>query len=455
MIQARKGRVLAAGAPKPGVVVSDGCSVVVTDASGAFAFPALPTLQPEPLWVCIPSGFRVVGPWYLPADATDPTFVLKTDPSHTEAFSFVFYTDIHLIRDSAEQPFSAVLAEIRELSPLPAFCVCGGDIELQSGMGQTYRRLLDGFPLPVRHGAGNHDLLVGRSDPWEAFRSLFGPKRYSWNNGRFHFVVLTALIPNLEQEGWRNVEGELTIEELAWLEADLRLAGGRPVVVFLHIPPVSTFSQRQGKRLGEEPAWEVRNADRLLELCARYPVRLVLSGHFHENERTFRGSTEFLTTGAVCGHWWERGGRPPVNLDGSPKGYRIAYVDGDTITSVYKAMGESQRRQLAIVTPRPGEVVTGRLALGVNVFDGDGGIRVERRIDQGEWVQMRYTPQPAGPNTFSSAHFWTDWAPPELTPGPHLLTVRATFPNRERFTERVAFTVCGSGLANPSPRDAR
>jgi 3',5'-cyclic AMP phosphodiesterase CpdA len=333
-----------------------------------------------------------------------------------------------------------VLAEIQALSPPPAFCVGGGDIELQAAMGEVYRDLLAGFPIPVRHVPGNHDMLVGQPDPLAMFRSLFGLTRYSWEYGQFHFAVLTALTPNPEQEGWRNVEGELSDAELSWLEADLRLAGGRPVVLFLHLPPVSTFPQRHGKGPGEEPAWEVRNANRLLELCARYRVRLALSGHFHENERLFRGETEFLATGAVCGHWWERGGRPPLNLDGSPKGYRIVYVEGEELFTVYKPTGESLRRQLRIVRPKPGEVVTGRLAVGVNVFDGDVETRVERRIGQGEWVPMRYAPQQAAPNILSSAHFWTGWVT-DLTPGTHLLTIRATLASGECYTERVAFTV--------------
>jgi 3',5'-cyclic AMP phosphodiesterase CpdA len=379
------------------------------------------------------------------AESTADFPQVEPDSTNGEAFSFVFFTDVHLKRGTAEQPFAEVLEDIRRLTPRPAFCVNGGDIELQAGMGEAYCELLADFPLPVYHVAGNHDLLVGRQDPqqdpWKEFTRLFGPAQYSWDHGRFHFVVLAAMVPNPAQEGWRNVEGELTAAELAWLEADLRQAGGRPVIVFLHIPPVSTFPARRGRRSGEEPAWEVRGAGRLLELCAACNVRLVLSGHFHENERTWVGDTEFLATGAVCGHWWERGGRPAVNLDGSPKGYRIAYIEGTRIRTVYKPTGGDARRQLSIGRPRHGERITGPLEIVVNVFDGDEHTRVERSLDGGGWVEMHYTPQSAIPACLSSAHCWTDMVEEPLPRGASLLAVRAAFTPGETYTERVVFEV--------------
>jgi 3',5'-cyclic-AMP phosphodiesterase len=445
------------GNPAPGVVVSDGYTVAVTDDEGCFSISAAGRGEIPPssdlIWVCVPEGMRPKGPWYLPADQDELKFDLTCDPTAGQAFSFVYFTDVHLIREREDQPFHQFAGELREMRPAPAFWVCGGDIDLQEGMGDRYCEIMSGTGVPGRQVAGNHDMLVGAPDPWAEYCRQFGPTRYSWDHGAFHFVTLCGLVPNPEGKGWRNVEGELTRAELNWLEADLRHAKGRPTVLFLHIPPLTTYILRRGVLPGHEPAWEVRNADRLLDLCQRYHVLLVLGGHFHENERNEMFGTAYQSTGAVCGQWWERGGRPPLNLDGSPPGYRIVHISGNTLSHHYKAVGQPGSRQLRVVGPRANRPVSGRVPIGVNVFDGDEHTLVEWRIQHGAgetpanpWKRMRLTPQRARPNVLSSAHMWTAWGPGDLQPGTHLLTVRARFRSGEIFTERVSFEVeAGAG----------
>lgn len=434
----RRGQVFRGGTPAVGVTVSDGRAVAVTDGTGWYRLPPAQAGSEDLVWVCVPAGCRPASPWYRHTNEA-PVFHLEGDPSQTDGFSFVFFTDVHLIPGRSEQPFAAVLREIAAISPAPAFWVHGGDVEIDNGMGETLRALLADLPFPGRHVVGNHDLLVGEPDPLAAFRTLFGPVRCSWDYGRFHFVTLCALAPNPAQEGWRNVEGELSAEELAWLESDLRLAAGRPVIVFLHIPPVSTFPERQDAASGQEPAWEVRNTGRFLALCEQYNIRLVLSGHFHENERIRSGRTVFQTTGAVCGHWWERGGRPKVNLDGSPKGYRIVYIDGEETETIFRGIGVENKCPLAIVEPPPGAGVEESLTIGVNVFDGDSDTCVEYRIGAGGWQPMRLAPRQAAPGGLSGSHYWAARAAAPPVPGTYLLSVRVTLPDGVAHTEQRAF----------------
>lgn len=436
------GRVLAGGAPLSGVRVSDGCAVVATDARGAFTLPPPEDVEVTGglVWICVPPGYRPVGPWYREGEGLEQPFRLERDLLHRDTFSFVYFTDPHLIPGCEAQPFEAVADEIAALRPRPAFWVCGGDVELQTGMGETFRDLMARCPFPGRQVAGNHDLLVPDADPWAAYRALFGPPRYSWDYGKLHYVVLAGLVPNPARSGWRNVEGELSEAELTWLEADLQQAG-RPAVLFVHIPPVSTFPLRRGKEHGAEPAWELRGAPRLLRLCSEYDVRMLLSGHFHENERLRRGATEILPTGAVCGQWWEKGGRPPLNQDGSPKGYRVVHVAGDSVHPHFRALAGVEAH-LRVVGPRAGQVLRGRLRVGVNVFDGDSATPVEYRLDEGDWESLRYTPQRAAATVFGCAHFWAGWGPESLAPGEHWLEVRAR-PHDTWVTERVPFTVPG------------
>lgn len=434
-----QGHVYADGAPAPGVAVSDGRSVTLTSADGAYRLErqGAESATAPLLWIRVPAGFHPDGPWYKSASESDTDFHLSRDDQQHDAFSFVFLTDLHLPR-SQDQPFAAVLDDIRRLSPRPAFWVNGGDVEVDNGMGPAAFEMLASLNLPGRHVMGNHDLCVGRADPYADFRSLFGPERCSWDYGRFHFVTLCGLVPNPTQTGWRNVEGELGEEELTWLEADLALAGGRPVIAFIHIPPFSTFPQRHGVRPRQEPAWEVRRADRLLDLCRRFNVRLVLSGHFHENERIMRDGTIFQTTGAVCGHWWERGGRPACNLDGTSKGYRIIYVDGDDCQSLYRGIGGTEQ-QIQILSPHAGQTLTGDITVEVSVIDGAAGdTRVECCLGYGDWMVMDHAPQSEGPNVLANAHRWAAHLPAPDHAGTHLLGVRAFLPTGVCATEQIA-----------------
>src|SRR5688572_30743009 len=98
-----RGRVLAGDEPRAGVIVSDGVSAAVTDEDGAFSLsPSAPSGPAGHLvWTCVPSGFRPVGRWYHPIGDAELLFRLEPDPGQGTAFSFVFFTDPHLVRDAA------------------------------------------------------------------------------------------------------------------------------------------------------------------------------------------------------------------------------------------------------------------------------------------------------------------------------------------------------------------
>ena len=395
-----------------------------------------------------PTGQQVVGPRYHTA-AAEIGFRLEPEPDQPAAFHFVYYTDIHLFREEElgdalheGQQFLEALEEMTGRQPAPAFLVSGGDIEIQAGMGATYREMLAPVPMPVYHVIGNHEMLTDEPDPRGEFERLFGPTRYSWNYGGAHFVVLDGATAHPEDEGWRSVHGEVTNAELDWLQADLQAAPeGAPVIAFVHIPPFSTFGARRGKPPGTEPAWDFRGCERLVEVLSQYNTRMVLAGHFHENEHLWVDGIEFIASGAICGHWWERGGRPPVNVDGSPKGYRLIYVNGDEITSAYQGTGHPSRYRMRIVGPHRGEAVEGRIGLGVNVFDADARWSVDYRLDAGDWRPLKFTPQLARPNVLSNAHFWAGYVDVKgLLPGVHVVWIRATGPSGEAYTDSVTIS---------------
>ena len=137
--------------------------------------------------------------------------------------------------------------------------------------------------------------------------------------------------------------------ELEWLRADLALQPpGKPIVVGVHIPIVSSYPERRSTSPKDAPYWEMTNREVLTDLFAQHHVRLVLQGHMHENERTVIEGVEYVSSISVSGSWWQRGEGLERGVDNSPRGYRIVSVDGVSVTHRYQSSAESR-------TPSGGE----------------------------------------------------------------------------------------------------
>ncbi len=418
-----------------GVAVSNGYDVSITDAEGRYELGD----PPEGLiWVTVPAGYRSPGPFYLRVDGPNADFALMEE-LQLGAFSFVYYTDLHL-NEGARGPerFAETLREIAALRPSPEFCIDGGDITLQGGCGERYKALIDGFPLRVYHSMGNHEHFVERPDPKGAYRDLFGPTYYSFNYGGAHFVILDAMKVDLSLQGWQSVVGMMSGRELNWLKADLAYVGREtPVVIASHIPLWTTFDERRGVGRTNEPAWLIMNYEAVLEALSPYNVKLILQGHLHENEHHREGGIHFLTTGAVCGSWWDQSGEM-LCPDGSPKGYRIVHVAGSKVSSIYKSTGRPLNNQLQIDKPVEGESVKGRFAVEVNVFDGSNRTEVAFSLDGVRWRPIRLEPSYLTDTGRACAHRWVGEADVTDRPaGTHYLQVKASDPAWGTVTEMV------------------
>lgn len=417
-----------------GVAVSNGSEVSVTDGDGRYE---LPDSGGGLVWVSVPSGHRPSGPFYRNADGPDLSFGLVGE-QESDDFTFVYYTDLHIGEGvgGAEQ-LAETLEEIASLQPTPRFCIDGGDITLQGDCGERYEAILNGYPLPVHHSMGNHEHLVDSSDPKRAYRNLFGPTYYSFNYGGVHFLILDAMKVDLSQEGWRNVVGEMSSCELNWLKADLAHIGAKtPVVVASHIPLWTTFDERRGVGRYGEPAWLVMNYEAVLQALRPYNAQLVLQGHLHENEHHWEHGIHFLTTGSVCGSWWDRSG-DTLCPDGAPRGYRIVRVVGHQISSAYKSAGKPLDYQLRIDRPANGNPMADGFAVEVNVFDGSDRTEVFFQMDGGPWHPMQLTPSFLTDTTHACAHRWV--AEGLTARGIRCLRVRATDSAWGTFTAEKEF----------------
>jgi UDP-2,3-diacylglucosamine pyrophosphatase LpxH len=439
-----RGHVSGDGKPLAGTLVSDGCRVVRTDASGAYE------LQPGPdsgpfLFVTTPAGYWTDA-FYVPlakALASGGADFALRPVAQSKRFDFVFITDMHIENGRVAIPKTkASIAEINGLKP--AFLWAQGDICLQGRAGPAWQDCLAGAKMPVRNGPGNHEMMTTHLDPRDDYHRLFGPTYYSFDWAGLHCVVLDGnkVIPGIKD--YKAVHGSVEGSELRWLQADLAAQpAGRPIVVGIHIPVISTYPERRRESPKDAPYWEVTNRDMLTELFARHGVRLVLQGHMHENERITIKGVEYVESTSLAGCWFNAGTGLERGVDGAPRGYRIVTVDGDRVTHRYYPSAESHvDRQGELVGADRPFAAGGPVELVFNCYDAPQGSTAECRIDAGAWQPM---PAFAASNPSQGLkmvhHFRLQSAP--LSPGKHAVEVRVRWPDGTVVLEKSNVQVGG------------
>jgi len=100
--------------------------------------------------------------------------------------------------------------------------------------------------MPVRHGPGNHEMMLVKPNPREDFETLLGPTYYSFDWGPIHCIALDGNKPIPGVKDYKAVHGAVEGSELSWLRADLAAQPpGKPIVVGIHIPVVTTYPERR------------------------------------------------------------------------------------------------------------------------------------------------------------------------------------------------------------------
>lgn len=439
-----RGRVLGDGKPLAGVLVSDGCRVVRTDAAGGYE------LQPGPdsgpfLLVTTPAGYWTEA-FYVPLakalTAGGADFALRP-VAQPKRFQFVFITDMHI--DNGRWAIPKTKASIAEINALnPAFLWAQGDICLQARVGPAYQECLAEAKMPVRNGPGNHEMMVQHLDPRDDYHRLFGPTYYSFDWAGLHCIVLDGnqVVPGIRD--YKAVHGAVEGSELRWLEADLAAQpAGRPMVVGIHIPIVSTYPQRRRESPKDAPYWEVTNRATLCDLFARHGVRLVLQGHMHENERITVKGVEYVESISLSGSWFQAGAGLERGVDGVPRGYRIVTVDGDRVTHRYCSTAESRvARQGELVDADKPRTPLQPVELVFNCYDAPQGSTAECRIDQQAWRPMPEYPAVNQSQGLKMVHHFRLQSNP-LAPGRHPVEVRVRWPDGTVVVEKASVLVGG------------
>lgn len=175
--------------------------------------------------------------------------------------------------------------------------------------------------MPVFTTIGNHDKVAtsNTSDPrtTDAFSDVYGPVNYSFNRGDVHFVCLDNVI----YSDASTYSGGFTSSQIQWLKEDLSyVSKSKMVIVYYHIPLRGSSS--------------IANRSQLFDALAGFAEVHLMCGHTHYNENYEHASPLVAfehVHAAACGSWW----RSTINGDGTPNGYAVYSVKGNTIQEWY------------------------------------------------------------------------------------------------------------------------
>lgn len=284
--------------PIPGVPVTNGEQIVLTDKDGRYELTCGPAHSFVPL--CLPDGYRPGDGWLRRLAQIRPgreaDFYLEPAPQSSTC-TFAHITDTHLNAwVKGEHICRGQLArDLQEVVQMggPEFVLATGD-PTEAGTPLQLRQLamaLRSTGVPVFAGWGGHD---GNSERYAEgakpfvrnWERVIGPVYFSWNWGGKHFI-------SYAMEDFFFDEDSLKAKE-AWLAADLELHRDEEIIFTAHYPPT----------------------DELMERLAPYNVVLYLFGHWHSSKVYRWGKT------LVCG-------TPPLVYGGderTPRSFRWVHL---------------------------------------------------------------------------------------------------------------------------------
>lgn len=361
-----KGKVTANGKGVAGVPVSDGRSIVLTDAHGRYL---LETDKADSIvFITTPSGYvaKAIDPirpgfWQLldkPADKPEKhDFTLV--PQNQDKYSVVFFTDTHFASDPSRNDLETFKA-----TALP---VISSEVGKAAAKGAVYAANLGdfahdlywydfgmnemeaekflastGLKVPVYAVTGNHDNDAGLQNTGEntdflsawCYRHTWGPGCYSVNIGGDHWIFLDSVVyENLgdankkhrNMKGGRSYRCRLAASYIDWLAADVKLVPeGTRVFVCTHVPFINDASKTE--RIDQT------QLDTLDTIFSKFANVTVFSGHTHKAINPKSGKYlrfKQYIFGATSGNMWKNPeGTQIVGIDGSEQGINVLDCTG-------------------------------------------------------------------------------------------------------------------------------
>lgn len=349
-----KGKLTSSGKGVSGVMITDGTNFVKTDNNGNYKIET--TTENRFIYYTLPSGYNspiVDGiPMFYSEIKKDKkgqviNFELNKSIVSQQKQAFILWADpqvsdkedlslLEKVKDDVESTVSFLQTQ------MPVHAISAGDLVFdQESLYGDYKNIIKELNIPFYQVIGNHDMDYNdRSDKYsdKTYSSSFGPSHYSFNVGNIHYVVLKDIFY------CRNYIGYINENQLSWLEKDLKeIKQGSTVIVSLHIP--TTYGETQ-----DQPDYayfmsnEVMNKKALYSILKPYKAH-ILAGHSHTqwNNLVFPNVLEHVHA-AACAAWWQG----EICTDGTPKGYTVYMIDGDSLSWYFKGVNQDKLEQFRL-----------------------------------------------------------------------------------------------------------
>ncbi len=334
--------------PLKAVAVSDGLHVVQTAADGSFSLPGYE--KTRFIYITTPAGYKSEK-FYRPAEGTGKVYdfglvrydAAKKDGSHR----FVQITDSEIFGNEDQREWIEEQKEYA-MNEKPAFIMHTGDICYEKGL-KAHIGLLNtaNTYCPVYYSIGNHDLVKGKYGE-ELYESIYGPTYYSFDAGNVHYIVT----PMAGGDHWPSY----TRAQVArWLQNDLAMAAGKPVIVFNH--DLLTY--------GDEFVFKGKDVTGVN--LNDYNLKAWIYGHWHNNFIRKQGEVYTISTAAP-----DKGG-----IDHSAAVFRVLHVDGkgDFVSEMRYSYLDKAISIASVSDSLPFLTPDGKLQLSVNAYHSSAPVK--------------------------------------------------------------------------------
>lgn len=429
------------GNPLPGVVVSDGYNSTLTLENGTFSLKSDLSLV-RLVYVSTPSGYEP------PREGGMPLFYRRTEGLSAAALKDITFTLTRVSQDKYTVLFSAdpqprartlpsdnvayhsldvcedlfrdMKQTAQEITDGPVYGVCLGDlVHNDVSLFPNYVQGLAGTGFITYSVIGNHDHDQSAADDDSGglvFERYFGPRNYSFNIGKIHFVVVDDLIMRIHKENGKLGDYDVGLNEEAWmwLQGDLALVPRSTKIFFCAHAPL--FRGRNGT---ESSANAPHGAD-CAALLSQFRKVHTWFGHTHKtfnyiypDSGLYPGMEVHVlarSTGALWLNEYVAGG-------GTPRGFTTVTVEGDKVswkfhplryqTASYTRTTPApvlalrdwtyDRDGLAILDGKPLDESYQIHAYPKGAYDGDNYVYANVFLYDSAWGDVYYTPDGGSP----------------------------------------------------------
>ncbi|MEQ7798785.1 calcineurin-like phosphoesterase family protein [Pedobacter sp. ASV1-7] len=365
-----KGRVTDGKKGIANVVMSDGYSVVLTDAKGNYTINtndmATNVFMSTPAGYEFKTDYSISRQYETLGSRNQYDFKLQALKKNDTKHSFIVWADPQVkTKKDVKQMMDTSVPDVQQLvksmgADALVHGICVGDIVWDNlPLFPDYNQAVADMGIPFFQALGNHDMdyrMGGDETSDKTFKEVFGPTYYSFNRGKAHYVVLDD-VRYLGTE--RNYDGYIVENQLEWLAKDLKyVAKDQLLIISAHIPIHNS----------------VKNNAALYALLEGYTNVHIMTGHTHYNlNKVINENIYEHNHGTVCGAWWTG----PICGDGTPRGYGVYEVDGTNLKWYYKSTGFDKTKQFNLFV----EPLTNQKRAIANVWNWDPQWKIEYFLD--------------------------------------------------------------------------